>query len=271
MICEGLDAHTLRYIAYRHPHSNMICSAAICNAAGMDDQEDFTVPAVRLKWARSRLFKSAADFARKVGLEPVTYRAYENDQNGFADHAPDFAKRLGVPTDWLLRGGPLPELTNHPSGAEKSSRAPDLAPTRVVDGGDTADIIQLDLSLPMGPGAEIDDYIEEVAVRLDMGLLRSFTRSPFHRLRLLKGIGDSMEPLLKNGDLVLIDTTYTQLDFEDKIWAVRIRGLGAVKRLRSAPKGKVRIISDNPAIPNDTVDANEIAIMGRVVGAIRAM
>lgn len=150
-------------------------------------------------------------------------------------------------------------------------KSPDTFPTRDVAQSETVEITQLDLALPMGPGAEIDDYIEETSISFDLGLLRSFTRSPSDRLRLLKGIGDSMEPTLKGGDLVVIDTTYRSLDFEDKIWAVRIRGLGAVKRLRSAPKGKVRVISDNPNIPNDLADEADIAILGRVVGAIRIM
>lgn len=154
---------------------------------------------------------------------------------------------------------------------ESMDKVPDRLPTRHSSGGDTVEITQLDLALPMGPGAEIDDYIEETAVQFDIALLQSFTRSPFHRLRLLKGVGDSMQPTLRDGDLVLIDTTYDRLDFEDKIWAVRIRGLGAVKRLRSAAKGKVRVISDNPGLPNDIVDEKDIVILGRVVGAIRVM
>lgn len=151
-------------------------------------------------------------------------------------------------------------------------KAPDRLPTRDASAGDeTAEITVLDLSLPMGPGADIEDYIEESTMRMDIGLLRSLTRSPFNRLRIVKGIGDSMEPTLKGGDLVIIDTTYNRLDFEDRIWACRIRGLGGIKRLRSAPRSKVRVISDNPDLPNDLVDEADLAILGRVVGAIRMM
>jgi len=47
--------------------------------------------------------------ARLEGLNDKTYRAYENDQNGYAKRAAEFAKRLNVPVEWLLSGGPRPD------------------------------------------------------------------------------------------------------------------------------------------------------------------
>lgn len=72
------------------------------------DATDLDSPHGRLAWARSRAFGDKADFARRAGINPTTYRAYENGQNGFAKHAPAFAKLLGVTTDWLLQGGDAP-------------------------------------------------------------------------------------------------------------------------------------------------------------------
>jgi phage repressor protein C with HTH and peptisase S24 domain len=63
----------------------------------------------RLRWARERAGLDQAAMARAEGIKAVTYRAYENDQNGYAKYASGFAKRLNVPTDWLLDGGPLPD------------------------------------------------------------------------------------------------------------------------------------------------------------------
>lgn len=65
-------------------------------------------PGRRLRWARERAGIDATTMARLEGLNDKTYRAYENEQNGFAKRARDFARRLNVPTDWLLAGGPVP-------------------------------------------------------------------------------------------------------------------------------------------------------------------
>jgi phage repressor protein C with HTH and peptisase S24 domain len=85
----------------------MICSTAACDTDLVSGQLDS--PGKRLRWARERTGADQADFARAVGMKPVTYRAYENDQNGYAKHASALAKRLNVPTDWLLEGGPAPQ------------------------------------------------------------------------------------------------------------------------------------------------------------------
>jgi transcriptional regulator with XRE-family HTH domain len=227
----------------------------------------------RLKWARIRAgFDSATEFAKACGVNPTTYRAYENSQNGYGKLAASFARKAHVPVEWLLEGGDLPsgDAPVRQKLPDTIDKAPDRLPTRDASfDDDAADLRVLDLSLPMGPGAEIDDYIEETSMKMDVGLLRALTRSSPERLRILKGVGDSMEPTITSGEWVIIDTTYNRLDFEDKIWAVRIRGNGAIKRLRSAPQGQVRIISDNPKLENDIADMEDIAILGRVVGSIK--
>jgi hypothetical protein len=146
------------------------------------------------------------------------------------------------------------------------AKAPDQPLTRSVDGGETVEIIRLDLSLPMGPGATVDDYVEEEPLAFDAGYLRSFTRTPPHRLRLAGGAGDSMFPTLVSNDLVWIDTTQNQLLHSDRIYAASINGGAAIKRLRPVAGGKrILVISDNKAIEAYEVDAAEVVIWGRVI------
>lgn len=81
-----------------------------CHDSGMNDT-DLESQGERLRWARENAgFEKSADFAKVLQLNEKTYRAYENNQNGFAKRAPEFAQRLGVPTDWLLDGGPTPQM-----------------------------------------------------------------------------------------------------------------------------------------------------------------
>ena len=84
-------------------------------------------------------------------------------------------------------------------------------------------------------------------------------------LRIARGVGDSMFPTLNSNDLVWIDSTQTNLNQQDRVWAVSINGAAAIKRLRSLKEGRVLVISDNPAIDNYEVGADEIRIGGRVI------
>lgn len=134
-----------------------------------------------------------------------------------------------------------------------------------VDDGETVEVTQLDLSFSMGPGTNIDDYIEETAVRFDLDYIRAFTRTPPHRLRIARGVGESMWPTLASSDMVWIDTTQTMLNQQDRIWAISLYGAAAIKRLRMIGDGKVMVISDNPAVDNQVVDAEDLRIGGRII------
>lgn len=235
-----------------------------CDHYDMSDAIDS--PHERLAWARVRAgFADKADFARAVGVNPTTYRAYENGQNGFAKFAAQFAKKLGVTAEWLLDGGPTP------AGAAPT-REPDVPPARLATEDDgTVELQRLDLSLSMGPGTLIDDYVEAEPVRFDPSFLRLITRAPYHRLKLVTGIGDSMYPTLNWGDTIMIDTTDRALAKQDAIYWISVYGASGLKRLRAIGKGRVLVVSDNPSVPDQEVDAEDLRIEGRAVWFARGL
>lgn len=140
-------------------------------------------------------------------------------------------------------------------------------------GGDdySVDIIKLDLSLSMGPGTLIDDYVEETVYKFDPGLLHMFTRSPPSRLRLVTGIGDSMYPTLSHGDTILIDTTERMLSRQDGIYWINLHGAAGLKRLRTIGRGRILVKSDNPTVGDQEVDAEDLRIDGRVIWYMRGL
>ncbi len=149
-------------------------------------------------------------------------------------------------------------------------QAPDQPIVRSMDGGETAPVTRLDLSYSMGPGRDLDDsYIESEAFEFDLGFLRSMTITPPERLRIVDGIGDSMQPTLHDRDLLFVDVNQVNLNAQDRIWAIWLFGLGAVKRLRALDAEKVLVISDNPDVENQIVSRTDIIIHGRVVGSIK--
>lgn len=219
-------------------------------------------PHERLAWAREQAgFTDKADFARECGVNPTTYRAYENGQNGFAKYASLFARKLGVTAEWLMEGGLTPTIA-------RADRTSDNLPVVGSEDG-SVPLRHLDMSLSMGDGSNIDDYFEEGVFEFDANLLRTITRSPPHRLIVGHGIGDSMSPTLHDRDMVIFDTTQTMLNATDKIWAISLFGAGGIKRLRPIAKDRVLVISDNPTLENQEVSREDLRIMGRVIWSAR--
>lgn len=75
--------------------------------------------------------------------------------------------------------------------------------------------------------------------------------------------GDSMEPMLHDGDEILVDRTVRPL--RAGIHVVRIDGVLLVKRLEPAAAGQVRVISDNAAYGSREHRLSDVEVIGRVV------
>lgn len=128
---------------------------------------------------------------------------------------------------------------------------------------------RFDISYSMGPGTNIDDYVEDEPMAFDAQWLGTVTRSPADRLAVAQGAGDSMFPTLLDQDLMIFDTTQRVLNLQDRIWVCSINGAGAIKRLRKLNQGRVQVISDNPGHDNYEVAGEEIFLLGRLEAVIR--
>lgn len=136
---------------------------------------------------------------------------------------------------------------------------------------DVVEIISLDLSLSMGPGTLIEDFVESEPVKMGLALIQAITRTPTDRLRLVRGIGDSMEPTLRTGDQVMVDINDRHPSRINGIYWIDYHGSHGIKRLRPAGKGRVMILSDNRDVPDFEVDAADLRIEGRVIWFAREL
>jgi len=207
-------------------------------------------------WARPEL-------AKRMSTTPQQVERLEKGQRGLTtDWIEKAARALGVPVgDIITPGAP------HGEPIQRYVE-PDVPPTRNASADDgTVDIISLNLAISMGPGTLIEDMVEEEPVKWDIGLLRLLTRSPFYQLREVRGIGDSMEPTLRTGDRVLIDTSERALSRMHGIYWIDHFGAHGLKRLRAAGDGRVIISSDNKVAggPDFEVGADDIRIHGRAI------
>lgn len=135
-------------------------------------------------------------------------------------------------------------------------------PLRRRDSREWVDVPRLDLGASAGPGrvsgaeAAFDTFRFSRRWLAEQGLERA-------QLSAITVAGDSMEPLLNDGDEILVDCSPRQ--FRDGIHVVRVGETLMVKRVASAGPGRVALLSQNFAYPPVEVAADEVAIIGRVV------
>ncbi len=94
---------------------------------------------------------------------------------------------------------------------------------------------------------------------------------PTDNLKIITIRGDSMEPELTTGDLVLVHRVPIPVEkLHDGMFVVLIDDLLYIKRLQRLPGKKIKVISSNrDAYDPFTVDAIDLSIIGRVVFAWR--
>lgn len=181
--------------------------------------------------------------ANSAGISIDSYNSYRiHDNLPRADAALKIAEALGVSLYFLLYG------EGNPSDESKDNRF--FVP--VLDQKLSAGFGQL---LPDEP--EIKGYME----------VPKYLRQYGDKLAILSVEGDSMEPTLRRGDMVLCDSC--GYDGEG-LYAIQYDGDGFVKRVLKRA-GKYVIISDNPLYPQmeEPVGSDALAIVGRVHGVFK--
>lgn len=261
MVCDSIH---IEQLSRDSKPSNRICSVDVVygRAVGEDDLDSAEK---RLRWARERAgFRTAKAFAEKARINPVTYRAYENGQIGFANSAAALGKLLGVTGDWLLIGGEVPD--GHEIVASQSSAA-----QAIVDQLDIRMIRQVDISFAMGDGAIVQDYPETGMMPFAQSFLSMLNVRDPESLFVCRGEGDSMAPTIFDADLVMIDTSRQRITMQDRIWALAVAGAGMIKRVRALPTGQILVLSDNPSVPEQVYEGEDVYVVGKVVWIGRRM
>lgn len=155
------------------------------------------------------------------------------------------ALAAGKSLDWLA------------TGREAAQQAPDGF--RLIP--------RLDTQASAGAGAlvEAERAYEVLAFREDWLRRRGINPSTTH---VLSAKGDSMEPTIRDGDILLVDTSIDRV-MDNAIYVVVFAGRTLVKRLQLRRDGSVLIRSDNSeAFSDEEVPPSEVPeliIAGRVM------
>lgn len=188
--------------------------------------------------------------------------------------------------DWLIFGrGEAPDGFQELPAAPPSDRgrigSQNDDALRMLGAGDAGDtesfaeapregfvyIPRYDIEASAGHGALLDRerVVDHLAFREDF--VRRTLRADPAKLVLITGIGDSMEPTIRSGDLLLVDTGIDHF-LDDAIYVVAIDGALYVKRIQRFFGGAVAVKSDNPAYVEQTLSPEEAASV-RVAGRVR--
>lgn len=129
-------------------------------------------------------------------------------------------------------------------------------------GGEFVDVPRLPLDASAGPGTLGVEETPFDAFRFSTRWLRQQGLDP-KTLSAIAVAGDSMEPVLRDGDEILVDRTPRPL--RDGIHVVRLGDALHVKRVQAGKPGRLTLISANPAYPPIEVTADDVDVIGRVV------
>lgn len=149
-------------------------------------------------------------------------------------------------------------------------------PTIAVDGSEYARVPIHEATLSAGPGATNGEteIIDHMMFREDWLKKVGVTAS---KASLARVTGESMAPGIQPGDLVLIDTSKTEVpirrrlkpsDAKAKVYAFVQDGDARVKRIERPHAGVLVLLSDNPNFPAEVVTderPHSISILGQVV------
>lgn len=139
------------------------------------------------------------------------------------------------------------------------------------------DLVPLyDVRAAAGHGAVVEDekIIDYLAFKREW--LQQELHAGAQDLYLIEVDGESMEPTLRPGDVILVDRRSAQQVPRDGIYVLRMDGTLLVKRLQRLPERRLRLSSDNPAYQPFEIElgnghADDLAIIGRVVWTGRRM
>ncbi|MEY4160029.1 MAG: hypothetical protein RLZZ136_650 [Pseudomonadota bacterium] len=128
--------------------------------------------------------------------------------------------------------------------------------------GNFVEVPRLALDASAGAGAIAAEEGAVDSLRFSSRWLRSQGFDPA-MLSAIAVAGDSMEPLLRDGDEILVDTTPRPL--RDGIHVVRVGDALLVKRVQAGVPGRIILESENPGYRPIELPPEDIQIIGRVV------
>ncbi|MEO5362447.1 MAG: helix-turn-helix transcriptional regulator [Magnetococcus sp. DMHC-8] len=233
---------------------------------------------VRLMQRRKALGLSQEELARRAGYSGQSaIREIESGGVRKPGKLLELALALGVRPDWLASGrGPM--LVEEAAVVlQRRVVAADHRHLYEDEGAGPGDegqaaflathftlVPRYAVQASAGPGMAVqsEQIVDHLAFKTEW--LRAAMGLDPHKLALITARGDSMEPAIGDGDLLLLDMRELRT-LDPSIYVVRMDQSLVAKRLQRLMDGRIRIQSDNPLYSAESVHPSEIHILGRIV------
>lgn len=211
-------------------------------------------------------------WAAKIGLSQGTFnRMWKDGISPKGDTLLLISEKTGCSIDWLLTG----------EGEVKRGEQADLrAQDHVAQYASIEDLVKdyvlvprYDVKASAGVGTVIhsEQVVDHLVFKAEW--VRNALGVAAKDLALISVKGDSMEPTLSNGDLILIDISSNYVE-DNAIYVLQYNGTLLVKRIQRRMDGSVTIMSDNSVYSPETLTGHlveQLNVIGRVVWCGRRM
>jgi len=207
----------------------------------------------------SELGMSAREASLKAGLKADGLRTIKRGENPSAEKLSKIASALETTPNWLLG---LDEYSPSPDLPPEDAPPPRFVPIR-----------QLDVNAGLGAGGFPDDHAPPKTFWMSADLIEWQMGGKPDDFVVMETEGQSMEPTLLNGDLVLVDQRKTNPSNPGlfALWD----GFGVVikwlERVAHSSPPMIRLISENKRFSTYEVLAEEARIVGKVVWFARKL
>jgi len=221
----------------------------------------------RLRNVESLHFRNRDEVATVAGVSKTTFwRWVEGGSDPSFEGLARIAAHTGVSLDWLATGrGEAQGMPQNPGLAEQQAV---WLPGKVQDAAENGFVMipRYDVTASAGPGAFQDSEKVTDVLAFKADWVRRELRTSPDKLALITAEGDSMDPTIRPGDVLLIDTSVDEIE-QDSIYVVVIDGYVMVKRCQRLFRSGIVIKSDNPNYDEIRIgpdETNEFIVAGRV-------
>lgn len=218
----------------------------------------------RIREAASIKGMNIKEFSDALG---VSYRTVQNYISGERGIGSDFlaaaSERLGVSATWILTGIGDPIIaSNHPIGCS-------LGVKNTVS--DFEQIPRYQVDAAAGHGVTVEDEAVSGHYAFNRKWLTRRNLNP-KNLAVISVRGDSMEPRLRDGDLIVLDKSQTDIA-DGRAFVLRLGTDLVVKYIQRLGASRIALLSANTFYPPREIDLDKIdsdvMIIGRVVASMQ--
>ena len=206
----------------------------------------------------SRLAKMSDDGIRN-------WRRRQKKEDNFGVNASSLsavARALSVTEAWLIHGDDQDGAQSFPTKAQRLEAAREALE---ASQSSFRHINVYDIEASAGHGAVVssEEPLYDLAFRREW--LEGMTQASDKELAVIRAKGESMSPTLTDGDMMLVDTTKRNINY-DGLYILRYDDVLRVKRIDLNPSTRrYRVKSDNPLYDTFEVEAADLDVVGRVI------